>query len=144
MRKPPIAISLAILLTIVAAYLGFADQLPPRTPLKVARVISELPVPGDAQILSYTDMWPGPNGDGLSEVRLQLTDQEFATLESLAREQRYEPTTPAELQRNQVTQLDPDARGLLRIRHNERKDASYDLALLDERTKQLFVRNVVK
>lgn len=144
MRKPPIVMPLAIVLTIVAVYLAFADQLPPRTPLKVARVISELPVPGDARILSFTDERSAKSGDGVSEVRLQVTDEEFSKLESLAREQGYKPTTPAELQRNVVSQLGPNARGVFRFRPDSRKESGYDIALLDERTKQLFVRIVVQ
>ena len=74
--KKPIYITLLGLLVLGFAYITWSDSLPPRTPLKVARLISGLEISNEVKFKMLRDEW-SPNGDGVTHIRATLTDQEL-------------------------------------------------------------------
>lgn len=64
-------VTLLAVLAGAAPLLYFNDDLPPRTPQKVARLITGLPLPRRARVLSFEDEWM-LNGDGSAKIVLAL------------------------------------------------------------------------
>lgn len=67
------------LVLLAIAYLIFPNQLPPRTPLKVARIVSGLEISREIEFEMVQDDW-APNGDGTTYVKARLTDEELSEL----------------------------------------------------------------
>jgi hypothetical protein len=113
-----------------ALYFFNADHLPPRTPVKVARVVSGLAIPSSARVLAYESEWQSFNGDGFTQVKLKLTPGEFARLAREAPRAGYKslPATPAADARV-YSHTSKNTRGWYRIVVEE-DSLSYSLAVL--------------
>lgn len=73
------SVILAICATaLVGVYAIYSDSLPPRTPGKVARLVSGLSIPRDAKVLEFKDQWNEFNGNGFSLIVLGLEEREFS------------------------------------------------------------------
>src|SRR5690606_15372076 len=70
-------ITLLGLLLLCIAYITWTDSLLPRTPLKVARLISGLEISNEVKFKMLRDEW-SPNGDGVTHIRATLTDKELS------------------------------------------------------------------
>ncbi|REG74751.1 hypothetical protein [Algoriphagus antarcticus] len=76
--KKRIIITISLVgLALMISYVIWIDNLPPRTPQKVARIVSGLSIPRDAEILEFKDEWNNFNGDGFSLIILHLDNESF-------------------------------------------------------------------
>jgi hypothetical protein len=125
----------------VLFYYVLGDSLPPRTPHKVARIISGLPVPRDAEITSYSDRWD-TFGRGVVEVELLLTENQAVRLISQAERRGYQSTDePGAHLGFVVSQAQAFAPGVYRIEGDP--EGSHRLSILSRHTHRLLVRSVV-
>jgi hypothetical protein len=75
--KKIIILGLLAITIITILYVLLIDSLPPRTPQKVARLISGLSIPHNAKVLEFKDEWNDFNGNGFSFVILSLNEDSF-------------------------------------------------------------------
>lgn len=92
----------ALSLLVVVAYTVAGDQLPPRTALKVARVVSDLRITNEAEVVAFEDHWANLNGDGSSYVVLKLSEGAMRQLVAEATDKGYEPLVLDRLYSDQV------------------------------------------
>ncbi|KAA9332742.1 hypothetical protein [Adhaeribacter soli] len=85
-KKYKALIFIGVLLLIV--YLIFPNSFPPRTPLKVARLVSGLKIPGDIRFKMLQDDWAF-NGDGTTHVKAKLTDEQLNEILQQATDKNY-------------------------------------------------------
>lgn len=78
----------ALLLTLVTIYLFNEDSLPPRTPRKIARLISGLDISRRTELKKTIDIW-APNGDGEVLVKGKLTNSELNDLIREAKDENF-------------------------------------------------------
>lgn len=103
-------------LGLAAAYVVFQDHLPPRTGVKVARVVSDLPIPRKAAVLVFDDRWSNLNGNGSAYVVLRVSDSVARDLARKAGEEGYVPLASDEALSDEVARvIDPSTAGLMRI-----------------------------
>lgn len=88
MKKRIILITICAI-ALVGIYAIFRDSLPPRTPTKVARLVSGLSIPRDASVLEFKDQWNDFNGNGFSLVILGLEAEEFDKIYQQAQSLHY-------------------------------------------------------
>lgn len=90
---------LLLLLLIVGAigYVLFSDHLPPRTPIKVARLISDLPIPKNSRVVEFDEYWISPNGDGEAFIVIELAPHEASRLAAQAQSQGYRPISQVDV-----------------------------------------------
>jgi hypothetical protein len=77
MNKRILIIVSLIAIAFMTSYVIWMDNLPPRTPQKVARIVSGLSIPRDAKIMEFKDEWNKFNGNGFSFITLHLDDESF-------------------------------------------------------------------
>ena len=70
------------------AYLTYSDSFPPRTGLKVARLVSGLKIPKEIEFEILEDEWAF-NGDGTTFVKAKLTDKQLRELIDQATQKKY-------------------------------------------------------
>jgi hypothetical protein len=78
-----------IILALLGIYIIYQDNLPPRTPQKVARLISGLSIPNSSRVVEFQDQWNNFNGNGFSFIVLQLDDQSFTKLYQESKDKGY-------------------------------------------------------
>lgn len=62
---------LGVLIVGTALHGILRDRLPPRTPEKVARIVSGLGIPDGSRVVVFEDEWNGFNGDGSTLIVLE-------------------------------------------------------------------------
>jgi len=88
MKKRYFILVLGILILVVV-YFTYSDSFPPRTPLKVARLVSGLNIANETEFEMLEDDW-APNGDGTTYVKAKLTDKQLRELIEQAIQKKYE------------------------------------------------------
>lgn len=130
-----VAAALAVALVVGIA----ADHLPPRTPWKVARIVSELHVPNSARVVSFRDEWTSFDGDGITSIDLRLKPADFAKLQSEALSKGYVRMNSAEPVPEFVrAQVGSGKTGLYRFKRDSDSSA-FELSYLDSADQRLFV-----
>lgn len=81
----------------VIGYVAMGDYLPPRTAHKVARTISGLAMPSDAEVVVFKDEWTSLAGDGFTFIELGLTSADIARVAAVARANGYNPLPSARI-----------------------------------------------
>jgi hypothetical protein len=100
----------------------FSNNLPPRTPQKVARLVSGLSIPRGAKVIEYNEQWNDFNGNGYSLIVLKIEEKSFEKIFQEAKllnfkmlpitEDIYEPFNElANEIRNGVYKIDIDKEG---------------------------------
>ena len=69
-----------VIITLIITYVVYQDYLPPQTPQKRARLISELMVPHNAKVLAFQDDDAAPISDWRLLVVLELDRKEYREL----------------------------------------------------------------
>lgn len=84
MKKMTIALSVVIITASVFVILKYLDYLPPRTPLKIARMQSNLNIPHDARVIDFKEEYSF-TGEGYIYILMGLNDAQFAERSQLNR-----------------------------------------------------------
>lgn len=118
-------------------YLAFADHLPPRTPQKVARLLSGLPVSRNSEVIRFTDEWISFNGDGIAHVEIVFDREEFRELVAAARRIGYQPYASKDGVDPLVeSYVGKDSEGFYRLKRDH--GGGYTLSVLEDRTLRLI------
>ena len=89
LKKKTVLVTGLLLLVVATVYVRYKDSLPPRSPHKVARVLSGLAIPGSARVVAFEEEWNEFNGDGFCFVVLRLDDHLFETVYQEAKAKGY-------------------------------------------------------
>ena len=90
MNKRIFIIISCITIALITFYLIMIDSLPPRTPQKIARIVSGLSIPRDADILEFKDEWSSFNGNGFTFCVLRLDSKSFNRIYQESKSLRFE------------------------------------------------------
>jgi hypothetical protein len=121
-----------------------ADDLPPRTAVKSARIITKLPIPSDAKVEEWENGEPGifstANG-GYSKIRLRLDSVSFASMLAKARDAGFKalPAGPVARFPSLKPYADPAARGAFEV-WADSVTGAYRITVLDARNREVFVQ----
>jgi hypothetical protein len=132
-------ITLTIALIIAAAYIFIGDYLPPRTATKAARILTGLSVPSNSKVLSHTELWGNLNGDGLTFVHLQLTEDQMRKLVADAPLRDYATLEPGALPKRVRDALHANSQGFMYVSGHPDSKA----VVLDTAANQLLVYQLV-
>ena len=138
MEKRHLVSIAAVVVCVGALYWALGDHLPPRSPRKVARLVTGLSIPPGAEVVSFNDQW-NVFGDGLAEVEFALDPVSFETLKRQAAERGYRPLSAMSSDDAFVRSQVGDAEGLYRFNRTN-KGAGYELTVLNNQTRHLLVR----
>ena len=85
---------IGILFCVVASigYYIFSDHLPPRTPLKIARLRSGLDIPKEAQLADYKEVYAF-NGEGEIYVKFKIDDTNVDNIIMQCKKKNYKKLT---------------------------------------------------
>jgi hypothetical protein len=92
MRKMTIALSVVIITASVFVILKYLDYLPPRTPLKIARMQSNLNIPHDARVIDFKEEYSF-TGEGYIYILMGFNDAQFAEVATQSLPQGYRAVT---------------------------------------------------
>ena len=130
----------AVLFILGMLYYSFQDSLPPRTPRKIARNISGLPLTNDYNVLSFDEEWNNFNGDGSLQIEIEVKNEQLSGLikECNLRGYRSLPiiNPPPELDGALFLR---DVEGLYNLRIYDKDGAAFDLVILDKKSKKLMI-----
>jgi hypothetical protein len=128
-----------LLLTLTVFYFYNEDSLPPRTPRKIARLISGLSISRETKLEKSIDIW-APNGDGEVLVKGILTDQELSDLIEDAKMKDFK-TLPIRVNLGSAT-IDDDlferGNGFYKIEIDKDDPRDYYLTIIDVDKKELI------
>lgn len=120
------------LLAIIITYFIFRDNLPPRTPWKIARNISNLNITNDYLVSNFSEEWSEFNGDGSLRMEIALNDEQLSDLIKECNERGYQNLPindpPSELDGALFLK---GMEGLYKIRIHDERESAFDLAILD-------------
>lgn len=141
-RRVPVAAAIAALVLIVVWWVLPAK----RTPVTVARAISELPLPKNASVIRFDEEWNSFNGDGHVHITLVLSEPQYIDLRaSVAGDDSFQSTALAASrpERQLLMQCAPDVEdGIYRFVH-ERPGGSWRIVVLDHGRRQVLMCAVV-
>ena len=128
------------LLLLCAAYITFSDSLPPRTPLKVARLISGLEISNEVKFKMLQDEW-SPNGDGITHIKATLTDKELSVYSKQSTLKGYnklpfKETSPYLILPHGVTHR---INGYYLFNQDKDAPRDYTFAIIDSQKKEMIV-----
>jgi hypothetical protein len=120
------------------------DDLPPRTAVKSARVITKLPIPDDARVEEWENGEPGlfsTANSGYSKIRLRLDSVSFANTLAKARDAGFKSLPAGQVDRfpSLKPYSDAAARGAFEI-WADSVTGAYRITVLDARNRELFVQ----
>ena len=118
------------------AYLIFPNQLPPRTPLKVARLISGLEISKEIEVEMIQDDW-ALNGDGTTYVKARLTDRELSELIRQATQKDYKSLPLPH--KNIPVGIADGINGYYFLELNKDDSRDYTLTVIDSDKKEITV-----
>ena len=118
------------------AYLIFPNQLPPRTPLKVARLISGLEISKEIEVEMIQDDW-ALNGDGTTYVKARLTDRELSELIRQATHKDYKSLPLPH--KNIPVGIADGINGYYFLELNKDDSRDYTLTVIDSDKKEITV-----
>jgi len=128
-----------LLLTLTVIYFYNEDSFPPRTPRKIARLISGLSISRGTGLEKSIDIW-APNGDGEVLVKGILTDQELYDLIEEAKTKHYKELP---IKENIGPAIIPDGlvdgrNGFYKIELDKVDTRGYYLTIIDVDKKELI------
>lgn len=139
MKKRLGLLLLGITCLLIAIIWTNRDHLPPRRAVKVARIVSDLPVPRNAHVLEFQEQWGGATGDGGLKIVIQFSSAEYERAFAQSRMEGYLPIEHAEAGSAFVHDLVGHPVALGRVRLERRTDGSFELVVLDSATHRLYV-----
>jgi len=121
-----------IVVVVGSIYLMFQDHLPPRTPQKIARLLSQLPINRSANVKIFEDQWSEFNGNGASYIVLELDKNNFENVNQAARELGYRPLPIAENIYGPLKDYMIDKQGVYRVLIDDEESMSFTGVVLSE------------
>ncbi|WP_144607604.1 hypothetical protein [Algoriphagus algorifonticola] len=129
-----------ILIVVLAMYIFFYDSLPPRTPKKVARLISGLDVPSDSRVVKYEEQWNDFNGNGYSLIILSLEKEPFNKIYNRAKSLNFQELPIKEVLYGPINSLLPEkSDGVYEIQFSDKENMSYSISLLNKADNTLLI-----
>ena len=128
-----------VLLALIAIYFYNEDSLPPRTPRKIARLVSGLDISRGINLDKAVDLWT-PNGDGEVLIRGILTDQEMKDLVKDAKTKDYK-SLPIQENSGLIVVSDEllkGRRGFFKFETDKSDSRSFKLTILDTDKNELI------
>ena len=130
---------LLIIVSIILVFMGVMAMhyivmgyLPPRTPHKVARAVTKLPVPNTAQVIEFDESWSLFQGDGALLLELGLDIDDFNRLHAVAIHRGYQLIDSTQLKRNGLSGYG--------LAHIEYETGYKKIIYLDEASSRIFIR----
>lgn len=124
----------------ILVYITYRDNLPPRTPKKVARLISGLSVPIGSSVIEFQDQWNDFNGNGYSFISIQLSDKSFDELYNEAQDEGYRKLPITENIYGPLKAVsDTTKLGIYKVVIHDEESMSFDGAILSVDDKRLVV-----
>ncbi|GMQ30628.1 hypothetical protein [Algoriphagus confluentis] len=138
--KKIIILIFGILIVILAVYIFFYDSLPPRTPQKIARLISGLHVPRDARVEKYEEQWNAFNGNGYSLIILSLEKEAFNKIYNRAKSLNYQELPIKEVLNGPINSFLPKkSNGIYEVQFSNKENMSYSISLLNNVDNTLLI-----
>ena len=138
--KKKIAALGAIILAVIAVYIFYQDSLPPRTPHKVARLISGLSIPDDSRVIEFKDQWNDLNGNGFSFIVIQLDDKSFNKIYQEARESDYKALPITEGVYGPLKDISKKkVAGIYKVNFDDEATKSFNAAMLSNDDRRILV-----
>ncbi|MFC6998460.1 hypothetical protein [Rufibacter roseus] len=128
------------LLLLCIAYITYSDSLPPRTPLKIARLISGLEISNGVEFKMLQDEW-SPNGDGIAHIKATLTDKELNDYSKQSTLRGYKRLPIKESSPNLIL---PDGvndrmNGYYLLNQDKEDPRDYTFTIIDSQKKEMIV-----
>jgi hypothetical protein len=129
---------------LVSLYFIYKDHLPPRSPYKVARIVSELKIPKSSELIRFEENWNSFQGDGYSFIELSISESVYQKIEKVVLNKGYIKLPIKEAVKKSITDSNlyvylkefPE-NGFFRLKQHN--DNSFDLVVLDTDTKKLYI-----
>lgn len=137
-KRYRVLIFIGVLLLI--GYIFYPDSLPPRTPIKVARLVSGLKIPEGIKFEMLQDDW-ALNGDGTTHVKAKLTDKQLSEFVRQATEQKYN-ALPVQEKSSELFIPEGIAdmeNGYYKLEIDESDPRDYTLSIIDSDKKEMTV-----
>lgn len=145
-------IGVLILVTIIFVIFKYNDYLPPRTPLKIARIQSGLNLPKDLQIIDFKEEYSF-NGEGFIYILLKFDNK---TLESVIKEcikEKYSKLTIDNLVAEELIHFDTKKygytiydkditlikEGYYKLNAIDLDNGDFTITVIDEQKKELMI-----
>lgn len=137
-KRYRVLIFIGVLLLI--GYTFYPDSLPPRTPIKVARLVSGLKMPEGIKFELLQDDW-ALNGDGTTHVKAKLTDKQLTELIRQATEQKYNALPVMEKSSELFIPegIADMQKGYYKLEIDESDPRDYTLSIIDSDKKEMTV-----
>jgi hypothetical protein len=133
-------IGLLVIAIMVILYIINKDSLPPRTPHKVARLISGLSIPDDSKVLEFKDQWSNFNGNGYSYIVIRLDNNSFEKIYKEANEGDYRNLPIVEdIYGPLKTVSDKQTVGVYKVSIDDESTMSFQGTVLSENDKSVMV-----
>ena len=125
---------------LLIGYIFYPDSLPPRTPKKVARLVSGLKIPEGIKFKMLQDDWAF-NGDGTTHVKAKLTDKQLTELVRQATEQKYSalPVLEESSELSIPEDFSDMENGYYNLEMDESDPRDYTLSIIDSDKKEMTV-----
>lgn len=128
------------IIVLTTIYVLFRDSLPPRTPLKVARLISGLSIPGDVKVIEFKDQWNDFNGNGFSLIVLRLDDKSFDKIYREAKSIDYRELPINENIYGPLKNISENTKkGIYKVQIDDESSMSFEATLLSEDDNNIIV-----
>lgn len=151
MKKNILIIGVSILVVIVFLIFKYKDHLPPRTPLKIARIQSGLDIPQGIQIIDFKEEYSF-NGEGYIYVLLKLDGKTLQdiikecikkryiklTIENLVEDKFIQPNSEygIKLYDKDITSI---KKGYYKLNAIDLNKLDFRITVIDEQKKELII-----
>lgn len=131
--------TLSIATLVAIAYFIFWDHLPPRSPHKIARIVSGLDLVSQDKVVTYEEDWNQFNGDGHAKIIMELSHERMKKLVPECKSKGYELLSP-DLLPNGIDKVFfiGSKSGFFKLSDKE-SGGSFDLVVLDTENARLIV-----
>jgi hypothetical protein len=135
-------IGAVVLAGLVGGYWRFSDHLPPRSAIKVARLLSDLPVPANARVDRFEEQWT-QFGGGFAEVRLLVPGGKLPAIVAAADAKGYRTLSMSDPRYARFAgELEGDPEALIRV-SGDPSHGNFEMAILHPGSGRLLVRTEV-
>jgi hypothetical protein len=120
-------------------YLFNKDKLPPRTPYKVARNISELNIKRDFHVQKFEERWDNFSGDGYALVIFSLSKKQYSNIYNQCLAKRYDTLPFERIPDYEILNYVNDTSGLYNLDYLTSQEMDFNLTVLDKTNKKLLI-----
>lgn len=144
MKKLKFFIPIIVIFLLAGLYLIYKDHLPPRSPYKIARIVSQLKIPNSSELIHFEESWNSFQGDGFSYIELSISESTCQKLVEDIAEKKYLQLPIKESDRASITDSNlytflkkfPET-GFYRL--EQPNSSRFDLIVLDTSSKRICI-----